>query len=164
MSRALPLPKRIRFSALPPANGAAASLYPIIGIWSSYYAPANQPTAYVYTERPIYRPGQPVYFKGIVRLDDDLDYSLPETKKVKVTISSYKEKVYEEELELSDFGSFDGKLLLDPEAALGYYTIEARFPGDDRLLGSVTFNVAEYRKPEFQVKVTATPTERPGRR
>jgi uncharacterized protein YfaS (alpha-2-macroglobulin family) len=37
------------------------------GIWSDYYAPTNRPVAYVYTERPIYRPGQPVYFKGIVR-------------------------------------------------------------------------------------------------
>ncbi len=135
-------------------SGASFSDY---GIWSSYYAPANQPTAYIYTERPIYRPGQPVFFKGIVRLDDDLDYSLPEMKKVKITISSYKEKVYEEELALSSFGSFDGKLLLDPEATLGYYTIEARFPGDDRLVGSLNFNVAEYRKPEFQVKVSATP-------
>jgi alpha-2-macroglobulin len=127
------------------------------GIWSSYYAPANQPTAYIYTERPLYRPGQPVYFKGIVRLDDDLDYRLPEKNKVKVRISSYKEKVYEEDLDLSSFGSFDGKLLLDPEAELGYYTIEASFPGSDQTIGSLTFNVAEYRKPEFQVKVTASP-------
>ncbi len=136
--------------------GSGASLSNF-GIWSSYYAPSNQPTAYIYTERPLYRPGQPVYFKGILRLDDDLDYSLPEVTKVKVRISSYKEKVYEEELDLSSFGSFDGKLLLDPEAALGYYTIEASLPGSDQVVGSLTFNVAEYRKPEFQVKVTASP-------
>ncbi len=136
--------------------GSGASLSNF-GIWSSYYAPSNQPTAYIYTERPLYRPGQPVYFKGIVRLDDDLDYSLPEVTKAKVRISSYKEKVYEEELDLSSFGSFDGKLLLDPEAALGYYTIEASLPGTDQVIGSLTFNVAEYRKPEFQVKVTASP-------
>ena len=33
---------------------------------------------YVYTDRPIYRPGQTVYFKGIVRADDDADYTIPE--------------------------------------------------------------------------------------
>jgi uncharacterized protein YfaS (alpha-2-macroglobulin family) len=136
--------------------GSGASLQNF-GIWSSYYAPANQPTAYIYTERPLYRPGQPVYFKGIVRLDDDLDYRLPETNKVTVRISSFKEKVYEETLDLSSFGSFDGKLMLDPEAELGYYTIEVRFPGNDQVIDSLTFNVAEYRKPEFQVKVTASP-------
>ena len=127
------------------------------GIWSDYYSPTNRPVAYVYTERPIYRPGQPVYFKGIVRQDNDLDYSLPDISQVTVRISSYEEEVYKEELPLSAFGSFDGKFTLDNEAALGYYTIEAFLPGQDTSAGSVTFNVAEYRKPEFQVKVEAGP-------
>jgi len=128
------------------------------GIWGDYYAPANQPTAYVYTERPIYRPGQPVYFKGIARLNNDLDYQIPEVNSVNVKISSYKDTVYEEKLPLSSFGSFDGKLLLDPEAALGYYTIEVRFPGSQEAIGSLTFNVAEYRKPEFRVELKANET------
>lgn len=128
-----------------------------LGIWSDFYAPANRPTAYIYTERPIYRPGQPVFFKGIIRQDNDLDYSLPDASKVMVRISSYEEEVYKEELSLSPFGSFDGKFTLDTDAALGYYTIEAYLPGQDTSAGSVTFNVAEYRKPEFQVKVEAGP-------
>lgn len=136
--------------------GSGVSLWDY-GIWSSYYAPANQPTAYIYTERPIYRPGQPVYFKGIVRQDNDLDYSLPDQSQVKVKISNYKETVYESDLSLSEFGSFDGELTLDGEAILGYYTLEAYLPGKDQSIGSVTFNVAEYRKPEFQVKVSAKP-------
>jgi hypothetical protein len=128
-----------------------------LGIWSDYYSPANRPTAYIYTERPIYRPGQPVFFKGIVRQDNDLDYSLPDASQVTVRISSYEEEVYKEDLQLSPFGSFDGKLTLDNEAALGYYTIEAYLPGVDTAIGSLTFNVAEYRKPEFQVQVSAGP-------
>jgi len=126
------------------------------GIWGDYYAPANQPTAYIYTERPIYRPGQPVYFKGIARLNNDLNYQIPEVDSVNVKISSYKDTVYEEKLPLSSFGSFDGKLILDPEAALGYYIIEVRFPGSQDAIGSLTFNVAEYRKPEFRVELKAS--------
>jgi len=127
------------------------------GIWSDYYSPTNRPVAYVYTERPIYRPGQPVYFKGIVRQDNDLDYSLADTSRVTVRISSYEEEVYKEELPLSTFGSFDNKFTLDNQAALGNYTIEVFIPGQDTSIGSVTFNVAEYRKPEFQVTVEAGP-------
>lgn len=127
------------------------------GIWSDFYTPANRPTAYVYTERPIYRPGQPVYFKGIIRQDNDLDYSLPDASKAIVRISSYEGEVYKEELQLSPFGSFDGKFTLDNDAVLGYYTVEAYLPGEDTSAGSVTFNVAEYRKPEFQVRVEAGP-------
>jgi uncharacterized protein YfaS (alpha-2-macroglobulin family) len=129
------------------------------GLWSSYYAPGNQPKAYIYTERPIYRPGQPVYFKGIVRLDDDLKYSIPAQKQIVVSIDSYKENVYTQTLTLSDFGTFNGQFTLDQDAALGYYTINARFPGDPNSIGSLNFNVAEYRKPEFQVSVTVTPTD-----
>lgn len=144
--------------------GSGVSMYDL-GIWSDYYIQANQPSIYLYTERPLYRPGQPVYFKGILRLDNDLEYRLPEMERVSVQIKSYKDTVYDEELELSEFGSFAGKLLLDPEAALGYYTIEVRLPGNDgvametQVIGSLTFNVAEYRKPEFQVKVSAEPQD-----
>jgi uncharacterized protein YfaS (alpha-2-macroglobulin family) len=76
---------------------------------------------------------------------------------VTVKISSYEEEVYKEQLPLSTFGSFDGKFTLDNEATLGYYTIEAFLPGQDTSIGSLTFNVAEYRKPEFQVTVEAGP-------
>ena len=43
--------------------------------------------AYVYTDRPIYRPGQTVYWKAVVRQDNDAQYRLPPTgQAVTVTI------------------------------------------------------------------------------
>lgn len=43
---------------------------------------------YLYTDRPIYRPGQTVYFKGILRTDDDAHYALPpDGKRVNVRIT-----------------------------------------------------------------------------
>lgn len=129
------------------------------GIWGTYYSPANQPRAYVYTERPIYRPGQPVYFKGIVRLDNDLNYQIPDTAKAHVKISNYQETIYEEDLPLSDFGSFDGQILLDSEAALGYYSVEVQLPKQEAIIGAVGFTVAEYRRPEFQVTVSTEPLD-----
>ena len=129
------------------------------GIWSSYYAPGNQPKAYIYTDRPIYRPDQPVYFKGVLRLDDDLDYSIPAYETVHVKIENFKETIYEEDLPLNAYGSFEGEITLDPEAVLGYYTILAQLPGEEDILGSVSFTVAEYHKPEFQIQVDAEPTD-----
>jgi uncharacterized protein YfaS (alpha-2-macroglobulin family) len=126
------------------------------GIYTNYYLIPDQPSLYIYTDRPLYRPGQPVYFKGIVRMNDDLDYSLPAEEKVEVTISNYDEVIFEKTLPLSSFGSFDGELTLDSEATLGYYTIQVRFPGEEETIGSRSFNVAEYHKPEFEVDVTTT--------
>lgn len=138
--------------------GSGVDLYDY-GLWSSWYAPGNQPRVYLYTDRPIYRPGQPVYFKGIVRQDDDLDYGLPPEGRVRIKIDSFKETVYEAYLPLSDLGTFDGQITLDAEAALGHYTIGTYLAGKTDSIGGAGFTVAEYHKPEFQVQASASPTD-----
>ncbi|MGB9669491.1 MAG: MG2 domain-containing protein, partial [Anaerolineales bacterium] len=117
-------------------------------LWSHYYAIPGQWRAYVYTERPIYRPGQPVYFKAVIRNDDDLKYSLPsfEIKTAKVIISSYDgKKVWEDTLNISDYGTISGKYNLAEDAALGGYNLSVFLPNDENSIGNITFNVAEYR-------------------
>ena len=47
------------------------------GIWTDFYSPVASNFAYVYTDRALYRPGQLVFYKGVVRSNDDLHYSLP---------------------------------------------------------------------------------------
>ena len=127
------------------------------GIHTDYYLQPNQPTAYVYTERPIYRPGQPVYFKGIIRHNDDLAYSLPKFDEVTVTIHSFDEEIYSGQMPLSDYGSFAGEIMLDDEATLGSYQIQV-MRGDESI-GYGFFEVAEFRKPTFQVDVTAAESD-----
>ncbi|MGE5221817.1 MAG: Ig-like domain-containing protein, partial [Omnitrophica WOR_2 bacterium] len=129
------------------------------GVSVDYYIKPQMPVAYVYTDRPIYRPDQTVYFKGIVRLNDDLKYSLPDQKEVKVSISSYDAQVYTQTLTLAGSGSFEGQFRLDAQAALGSYAINVQFPGQEMVIGSVSFSVAEYRKPEFLLSVKASPQD-----
>ncbi|MGA9349864.1 MAG: Ig-like domain-containing protein [Anaerolineae bacterium] len=115
----------------------------------------SQPySGYFYTDRPIYRPGQMVRFKGILRTDDDARYGLPEgVKSLTVTVMDDQGKeVYREDLPISDMGTLHGEFALDEEAILGYYFINAQL-GDQGF--GVGFRVAEYRKPEFEVAVGA---------
>jgi uncharacterized protein YfaS (alpha-2-macroglobulin family) len=108
--------------------------------------------AYFFTDRAIYRPSQSVYFKGILRGDDDAHYSLP-TGGAEVNIVIYDPqgtKVFEEKLPISDIGTLDGEFNLGEEAALGFYSIEATYKEQ---YFSAGFQVAEYRKPEFQITV-----------
>jgi len=135
--------------------------YQGIGPWDFDLPSAFNPNPfrlYVYTDRPIYRPGQPVYFRGVVRAEDDARYTLPqELNTVAVTVfDDQGQKIYSDELPLSEFGTFDGEFSLGEEATLGYYYIEARI---DEQADGVGFQVAEYRRPEFEVTVTADQEE-----
>lgn len=114
---------------------------------------------YMYTDRPVYRPGQPVHYRGVVRARPVDAYLLPETQVVRITAkNSDYVTFFDETLTLSEFGTFEGTFTLDADALLGYYTIDASLPEVSgsmyRNRGSINFDVAEYRLPEFQVQVS----------
>ena len=109
--------------------------------------------SYLYTDRPIYRPGDTVYFKGIVRESDFGRYALPQEQTLELTVSP---NFYIEEGAVEDSisvtvnaeGIFNGEYQLPDEMPLGSYNI---YLHDENMDLSRTFTVAEYRKPEFQV-------------
>jgi uncharacterized protein YfaS (alpha-2-macroglobulin family) len=108
-------------------------------------------TSYIYTDRPIYRPAQSVFFKGILRQWTTNGYKLIDSKTVNVTIEDQdNNKIFEKELPLSDRGTFSGQLDMSEEAPLGNYNITASI-GEVRASGY--FEVQEYKKPEFKVTV-----------
>ncbi len=117
--------------------------------------------AAVYTDRPIYRPDQKVYFRGVVRLDDDVRYSLPLaglTVRIQVHANAKGDQtIYDGAATLSPGGTFNGEFLLPKDAPTGSYNLMFSAPNEPiraENLGSAYFSVEEYRKPDFQVNVT----------
>ncbi|NLG27293.1 MAG: alpha-2-macroglobulin, partial [Chloroflexi bacterium] len=110
-------------------------------------------------ERQTYRPGQTVYFRGILRHDDDGAYTLP-TPGAVVTLTaldSQGRQFYQADVPLSALGTFDGQIALDESASTGYYQLQAEYneeEGEPGYYFGAPFQVAEYRKPEFEVTVT----------
>jgi hypothetical protein len=146
---------RLAFTALDWGSGVSAGSF---GLAQNYYGNTISNFVYIYTDRPLYRPDQEVQFKGIVRQNDDLSYSLPTWPQVYVTIERSGEKVYTKYLPLTEQGSFSGTFKIAEDAALGMYNISVRhMPGDEFAFGNLSFRVAEYHKPEFQVSSTAKP-------
>lgn len=108
---------------------------------------------YLYTERPAYRPGQTVYFKGVLRKTVGEGYALPRTDTVRVAIDdSNGQTIMEKDCSVSTAGSFSGELVLPGEPPLGDYSVRAAAGGH---VFHASFKVLEYRKPEFEVAVAA---------
>lgn len=123
---------------------------------SDFYAgpemPAAQTSAFLFTDRSIYRPGQLVYFKGIVLRRE------PEASQTRV-LSGFSTTVVlrdanerplaELRLKTNDYGSYQGTFRL-PEGLLnGYFTIT-----DSAGNGRTDIRVEEYKRPRFFVELS----------
>jgi len=130
-----------------------------IGPWDFGLEPGypQEYRVHVYTDRPLYRAGQTVYFRGVARAEKDVRYSLPGYDKVQVRIhDAAGDEIYNERLPLDEFGTFHGELALDEGASLGQYSIGIEI-GDEYF--GADFQVAAYRLPEFEVIVTPEEAE-----
>jgi uncharacterized protein YfaS (alpha-2-macroglobulin family) len=109
---------------------------------------------YIYTDRPVYRPTHKVSFKGIVRgVDEKGAYKAISDNTVNVTVEDPNgANIYTKELPISPRGTFSGELEISEAAPLGSYRIGAEVGGGT---AGGNFEVAEYKKPEYKVTVSA---------
>lgn len=120
------------------------------GISSDFGGPENM--AYLYTDRPIYRPGQTVSYRAILRQAYNGRYTpaILEADAVTVRVFDQDHNVINEEfLTPSRFGTVNGEYTLAEDAQPGTYEISTDF-------GSLWFDVAEYRKPEIDLQVSVS--------
>ena len=116
----------------------------------------------VYTERPIYRPGETVYLGMIVRDGWLGDPTVPRGDSVRVRVMSNESGPVDEDvvrdttLRLTRFGTAVDSFPLPRAATLGEYMARLDVVIDSawHTVGWASFRVAEYRAPEF--KTTAT--------
>jgi alpha-2-macroglobulin len=128
-----------------------------LGIPQEYYTRTY--VGQVFTDRPIYRPGESVNYKGIIRLDDDAAYSIPAANLPLVLVIRDAKgiEVLRGPFTLNEFGSFSGSLQLPGDATIGDYQVTIESANKDQPFAFVaqnSFLVAEFKKPEFQVDVT----------
>ncbi len=116
------------------------------------YGSSDYYTVYTYTDRPIYRPNHTVHFKGIVRQYRSGKYYNYANKEVSVRIIDPDQNtIYQKERTTTSFGTYSGEVTLGDEPPLGFYRIETTVGG---YTFEQSFRVDEYKKPEFEVKVT----------
>jgi uncharacterized protein YfaS (alpha-2-macroglobulin family) len=103
---------------------------------------------FVQTDRPIYRPGQTIFVRAIIRTGTIGSYAVPSgMRRISVTAPDGT-IVYDHKVTLSNFGTVHASVQLAQDAPTGSYDIQV---GD--LSGFIT--VAAYKKPEYALTFTA---------
>lgn len=100
-----------------------------------------------FTDRLIYRPGQTIYFKGIMLQTDGEKNELLKNRSTTVTFydANY-QKISSLDLKSNEYGTFSGTFT----APQGLLTGQMRI---DNGSGSLYFSVEEYKRPKFEVKI-----------
>lgn len=117
--------------------------------FSNYSFPANEPATQVqtrfFTDRAIYRPGQTIYFKGIVLERKGEEVQLKTRYKTEVALYDVNGQVVSKQtLTSNDFGSFNGNFIAPQGVLTGQMNIRCE-------TGSVSVQVEEYKRPKFEV-------------
>lgn len=110
----------------------------------------------IFTERGIYRAGETVHFKGIIRRNLKGQWKLPSVRTVECEIKDpFQKIVYKGKAAVDAFGSFALDLETRPDAALGTYNIAAKIPpeaaGERETRIGESFRVEAFRPAEFEV-------------
>jgi uncharacterized protein YfaS (alpha-2-macroglobulin family) len=120
---------------------------------------------FLYTDRPLYKEKDTVFFRGIVRSDGDSLYSLPPSgQQVKIFLRSYREGVedFETIVQTDAGGTFSGHFTL-PEWAKDiqylYASTDITTTEFTRDTASAYFDVKSFVKPEFEIKTTVNKEE-----
>lgn len=118
---------------------------------------ASAVQGYVFTDRGIYRAGEEVHIKAIVRRSEGGRWVIPAPgAPIPCVIQDpFQKSVYQGEAALDEFGSLAFDFAPSAEAALGYYGINIKVPpstpGEKETSLSGTFRVEAYRPAEFEV-------------
>jgi 5-hydroxyisourate hydrolase-like protein (transthyretin family) len=109
--------------------------------------PKTQEVTYFFTDRSIYRPGQVIYFKGIM-MDRTGERSVIKPD-FATTVALYDvngQKVSEQLLKTNEFGSFNGVFTAPTGGLTGEVSIRNN-------TGGTSVSVEEYKRPKFKVEI-----------
>ncbi len=103
---------------------------------------------FFFLDRAIYRPGQTVFFKGLMMETDGKKVNNLKTN-TSTTVEFYdvnNQKISELKLKTNDYGTFNGKFIAPSGVLTGVMSIRNE-------TGAESFRVEEYKRPQFEVKL-----------
>jgi len=117
-------------------------------LYKPYNPYIKRTRTFFFTDRAIYRPGQTLYFKGIILEVDNADGEntriLPNFSTTVVLYDVNHQKVSQLRLTTNEYGTFSGTFQLPVGRLNGNMRITDSY-------GSTSFSIEEYKRPKFQV-------------
>lgn len=139
------------------ANTWASGVEPYeFGLSQGWEGERPDSASFIFTDRGIYRPGDDVFMKGVVRYRVLGELRAPaEGSTLTVTLSDSRgEVVKREAVKVTKYGTFSLSAPIGKEAPTGYYSVSAEGTlAGGTVSASGNFRVEEYRAPQFRVDV-----------
>jgi alpha-2-macroglobulin len=146
----------------------------VFGIWGSRFGENGSPrVGYVYTERPVYRPGETVRFRGILRDQEGLVFKpsqgtvpviltvLDRARGAIVREGEAEQTVLTQEVSLTPYGTFSGEFTLPANAQTGSYHIKVQplntrewyLYNEKTEVADTYFGVQQFNEPQIATKM-----------
>ncbi|GAB2599356.1 alpha-2-macroglobulin family protein [Spirosoma areae] len=110
------------------------------------YEEQTQIMAKLFTDRAIYRPGQPIYVKGLLYEGKANQFGVVTDREVAVELLDQNgERVAQQTLKTNEFGTFTANFTAPAGRLTGQMTLQTPF-------GSTSIRMEEYKRPTFEVK------------
>ncbi|MCX6866177.1 MAG: MG2 domain-containing protein, partial [Verrucomicrobia bacterium] len=142
----------VRVFALRTGHAAAFNL-PLAGLKLSTGLTAK---GFLYTDRPVYLPGETVAMRGVLRDVRDSAYTIPGDANFKIRFADPQGRLLSEQaVKLGRFGTFDATLVLPEKAAIGPYAMTAsqERKGKEALQFQGTFEVREFKLEKIKLSM-----------
>ncbi len=115
--------------------------------------PYTDYSCFLFTDRSIYRPGQPLYFKGIAIHNNHGKSSILENTDVQIELKDVNgQTVGTQQFNTNEFGSFSGEFILPDTGLTGNFSLQVRSK-KVALNGYTQFSVEEYKRPKFKTSL-----------
>ena len=143
------------------------ALWDLDGMNCDSYRYSNPYKALFFTERGLYKPGDKVSVKGIVREKTDNGFKFPKEDNFFIELNDSRgQKIFQKDLKKSEMGAFNFDIQLSSDVASGpcfgsvYQKIDNPKNENDRIyIGSLNFNIQEYKPADLSSEVIAKKKE-----
>ncbi|MBN2893895.1 MAG: hypothetical protein JXL97_18645 [Bacteroidales bacterium] len=108
---------------------------------------SKKPVVQFFTDRKIYRPGQIIYFKGIILNEYSKNRKIIPNKQVDVIFYDVNyQEIAKQTLTSNEYGTFNGSFTIPKGLLNGTMTITTSY-------GSTSIQVEEYKRPTFETEI-----------